>query len=140
MGKYVVMQYEEGYFSGLNSTGYRVKSIDFVTFKHPKFLVDHNGSFEVKYIPGAYSDGCRIGRIVKVSKKGNVIKTWECQIQVGTNGGNLFLDMSVDNKDMARLLEECVKSGLPYKIYYNQDMVEIWNSTSYNIWKIKTID
>ena len=49
----------------------------------------------VYYVP--YSEGVRSGELIKISKKGYVIKTWEGEISQGISGAQVFQFSVMDN-------------------------------------------
>lgn len=49
----------------------------------------------VYYVP--YSEGVRSGELIKISKKGYVIKTWEGEISQGISGAQIFQFSIMDN-------------------------------------------
>jgi uncharacterized protein YwgA len=50
----------------------------------------------VYYVP--YSEGVRSGELIKISKKGYVIKTWEGEISQGISGAQVFKFSVMDNQ------------------------------------------
>ena len=50
----------------------------------------------VYYVP--YSEGVRSGELIKISKKGYVIKTWEGEISQGISGAQVFQFSIMDNQ------------------------------------------
>ena len=69
----------------------------------------------IYYVP--YSEGVRSGELIKISRKGVVIKTWEGEISQGISGAQIFA-FSVLDKDaeVIRKLEEY--QGEYVKLYY----------------------
>lgn len=49
----------------------------------------------VYYVP--YSEGVRSGELIKISKKGYVIKTWEGEVSQGISGAQVFQFSVMDN-------------------------------------------
>lgn len=68
------------------------------------------------------SDGDRVGRIVKVTEKGNVFKTWEATIQVG-NAGNEFVDVSILDRGMFEAATRFLQSGRRCAFFYSVGMM-----------------
>lgn len=136
IGKDIILKYSEEYYTGVSRTPYIVNydDVELITYEYPEYFKIHN-VFSVNASDGNYSKGQRWGRFVKISRKGNIIKTWETTIQVGGDNGVLF-HMSVRNNAMAERIIECIKSGMNYRIYYTQDNIELEYSTSYDIYKI----
>ena len=50
----------------------------------------------VYYVP--YSEGVRSGELIKISKKGYIIKTWEGEISQGISGAQVFQFSVMDNQ------------------------------------------
>ena len=50
----------------------------------------------VYYVP--YSEGVRSGELIKISKKGYVVKTWEGEISQGISGAQVFQFSIMDNQ------------------------------------------
>lgn len=50
----------------------------------------------IYYVP--YSEGVRSGELIKISKKGYVIKTWEGEISQGISGAQVFKFSVMDNQ------------------------------------------
>ncbi len=50
----------------------------------------------VYYVP--YSEGVRSGELIKISKKGYVVKTWEGEISQGISGAQVFQFSVMDNQ------------------------------------------
>jgi hypothetical protein len=68
------------------------------------------------------SDGDRVGRIVKVTEKGILFKTWEATIQVG-NAGNEFIDVSILDEGMFAAATRALQSGRRYNFFYGVSLV-----------------
>lgn len=83
---------------------------------------------------GARSAGTRIGRIVKSTVKGTLVKTHECTVQVG-NSGNVFLEMSVPNEAMHDCATATLRSGRPAAISYVETIIRnpLNRDTNYEI-------
>lgn len=84
---------------------------------------------------GAKSEGVRTGRIVKVSTKGNVVKTYEILMQVG-DSGSMFLAMSTKDSSMYQCAIRALQSGLSLKVEYKQSFFELVNDSNYEILSI----
>ena len=116
-GQYVVMKYRERHIKLLNpgATAYEVTDIEPVKPLQqsiPECKAPHNGS-------GWKSDGNQTGRVVKISRRGYLNKTWEVQIQVG-NSGNEFVEMSVSDQKVARCLQTFLRAGQKVTLKYNE--------------------
>lgn len=71
----------------------------------------------IYFVP--YSEGIRSGELIKISRKGVVIKTWEGQISQGISGAQIF-SFSVLDKEAEAIsrLEEF--QGEYVKLYYEE--------------------
>ncbi|MBI2110066.1 hypothetical protein HYT58_02765 [Candidatus Woesearchaeota archaeon] len=112
-------------------------------------LVGSCGAFTNNYV---YSEGTRTGMLNKVSKKGLIWKTYECQMAlegVSSGGGNIAAnvwDFSLDNSDpnvekLAGELEEALKSDKKVRVEYDERLITWpWRSgTGYLVRKIEPI-
>jgi uncharacterized protein YxeA len=64
----------------------------------------------IYYVP--YSEGYRSGELIKFSRKGVLVKTWEGQISQGLSGTNVF-SFSVEDKE-----EEIIEKMKEYQGHY----------------------
>ncbi|TAE40003.1 MAG: hypothetical protein EAZ70_05115 [Runella slithyformis] len=98
---------------------------------------------------GYFSDGTRVGSLVKLSRRGYVFKTFEGQLQVGgmTEGTGSFSsttwDFSVDddNEKVVNLLEEAMKTGQRVSLHYEEKFFQLpWNGdTKYFVVSVELI-
>ncbi len=71
----------------------------------------------IYYVP--YSEGVRSGELIKISRKGMLIKTWEGQISQGISGAQIFSFSVLDKEsEVIRNLEEY--QGEYVKLYYTE--------------------
>lgn len=71
----------------------------------------------IYYVP--YSEGVRSGELIKISRKGVLIKTWEGQISQGISGAQIFSFSVLDKEaEVIRNLEEY--QGEYVKLYYTE--------------------
>ncbi len=71
----------------------------------------------IYYVP--YSEGVRSGELIKISRKGVLIKTWEGQISQGISGAQIFSFSVLDKyPEVIRNLEEF--QGEYVKLYYTE--------------------
>ena len=79
-----------------------------------------------------YSNGVRAGRLVKLSKKGMLIKTYEGTLDLGS-GDLLTWDFSVhDNKVGDALVKH---SGKEVRLHYDELLWKVFYGTKYNVTK-----
>jgi hypothetical protein len=76
------------------------------------------------------STGKRVGNLVKISKKGKLIKTWEGTIDEGS-GDKLTTYFSVENDKIAQELYDYEGKGVV--IYYEEYLVGWPQDTNYNV-------
>ena len=98
---------------------------------------------------GSYSDGYRVGNVIKLSHKGFVFKTWEGQLDQGymtQEAGGLntrIFDFSVHNKDAAvlRAIEKANTNGKRVKLYYHEKFMQLsfLGDTKYFVYQVEEI-
>jgi len=98
---------------------------------------------------GYYSDGTRVGSLVKLSRKGYVFKTYEGQLMVGgmSDGTGTFnsttWDFSVDddNRSVVEALEYSQKTGQRESLHYEEKFFQLpWNGdTKYFVIAVELI-
>ncbi len=71
----------------------------------------------IYYVP--YSTGYRSGELIKFSRKGVLVKTWEGQISQGLSGTNVF-SFSVEDKDKEIVEKMKEYQGQYIKITYKE--------------------
>lgn len=76
-------------------------------------------------ISSPYSDGFRVGTIVKFSHKGWICKTWEAEVALGTSpfvgsGSYQTWAFSVRDPEVVKQIEDAQTSGKPVKLHYSQ--------------------
>jgi hypothetical protein len=139
---YVIIKYQQSLvYNPLSSdTGYRVIDVLPVNTKSQPANCIASSSVMSRGT-GDYSDGVRTGRIVKMSNKGVVNKTYESIVQVGP-AGNYFQPMSIAEEEMAKCVFQFLSSGKMAKITYHQAAI-IFDPTSqdstYEIIKVEAI-
>ncbi len=100
---------------------------------------------------GVYSEGTRAGFVIKVSKKGVLVKTWEGQLNLqsfgATNPNNAFsevFEFSVQRGDTAtyKLLQEVSLTGERINLHYKEKYAALpWiGDTRYFVTKIDRLD
>src|SRR5688572_4477628 len=99
------------------------------------------------YIFGSYSEGSRAGTIVKLSKRGVLIKTYEGQLNLGGFSGETgspassLWDFSVDGgkDEVIKQLEDASLNGKRVKLYYKEKFFNLsWRGdTKYFVYKVE---
>lgn len=82
-----------------------------------------------------YSQGTRVGHIVKLSHKGFIFKTWEAQLDLAGSAtdvqGRVLWEFSIDNDDLIRQIEVAQTAGKRAKIEYDEELyVAPWRGTT----------
>ena len=99
-----------------------------------------------------YSDGFRVGQVIKLSRKGFLIKTWEGQLDQGflapaddlgasSSVATRIWNFSVHGKDeLARKqIDSAISYGHKVKIYYKEKLWQFffWGDTKYFVYKVE---
>ena len=99
-----------------------------------------------------YSDGFRVGQVIKLSKKGYIFKTWEGQLDQGflapaddptasSSVATRIWDFPVHGKDelARRQIDSAISRGSKVKIYYKEKLwkFSIWGDTKYFVYKVE---
>lgn len=93
-----------------------------------------------------YSDGTRVGHVVKMSHKGFLLKTWEGQLDVAGSAtdvqGRVLWEFSVDDDDIVRQIETAQTQGKRVKIHYQEEVyVAPWRGeTNYIVDRIDIVE
>lgn len=90
----------------------------------------------VYYVP--YSEGVRAGELIKISKKGFIMKTWEGEISQGISGAQIF-SFSVLDKDQ-KVIDDLVNyQGKYVKVTYIERYITFpwWGDTHYFITNVQ---
>jgi sulfopyruvate decarboxylase TPP-binding subunit len=101
-----------------------------------------------------YSEGYRVGTVIKFSHKGYVFKTWEGQIDLGfiapsveTGTGPIatrLWDFSVHDKDVEvrKMLDKAISQNRRVKLHYHEKLwhVSIWGDTKYFVTKAEVTE
>lgn len=131
--KYVVIKYKQ----------YQLGPLNWETDYEPIEITDVNPliqliPYEISDIKGNKSEGFRVGRVVKLSKKGTVAKTYEVTFQL-SDVGNDFMQMSVSNDRMYGSLLLALKSGKKIMFYYKKQILHnpLKQDTDYLVWKVE---
>lgn len=101
------------------------------------------------YFQGNYSEGNRAGTVMKVSRKGLIIKTFEGELNLGMGihdgssniaVSNIWL-FSVSSSDSAslRMLDTAMMTGKRAKLHYREKFVAVpWRGdTKYQVYKVE---
>lgn len=99
------------------------------------------------FFPGChYSDGDRVGYVVKLSRKGLVFPTWEGDMQLGgvspTDGGSVSASVwhfSVRSDEVAAMLRKAMEDGRRLHVRYVEWLARgnSYGSTGYDVTEVK---
>ncbi len=92
-----------------------------------------------------YSDGYRVGRVIKLSRKGYVFKTWEGQLNLEALSQNQGIwEFSVHRGDegIRDDINKAVEQGYRVKLYYKEKLMQFdWRGkTKYFIYDVEKVD
>jgi len=106
------------------------------------------GSIASYFVFGSYSEGHRSGRIIKISRKGVMFKTYEGQLDVGglISGGDdgaatTIWDFSIKDKEVVEALEAAVDKDTNVKLHYKEKFYQLFflGDTKYFVDKVITL-
>ena len=96
-----------------------------------------------------YSDGYRVGTLIKITNKGYFIKTWEGQLNLGgfsnesSDKFSTVWDFSVLNKDdeVIQQINDAVERETRVKLFYNEMPYQFsWRGdTKYFVYKVEEL-
>lgn len=82
------------------------------------------------------SDGVRAGKLVKVTKKGVLFKTYEGTLDLGS-GDNLTWDFSVHDDELGRELQKF--SGKQVTLDYKELLFKVFYESKYDVISVKKV-
>ncbi len=90
----------------------------------------------IYYVP--YSEGVRSGELIKISKKGVLIKTWEGEISQGISGAQIF-SFSIEGKEKKVVSNLQKFQGRYVKVSYKERFGKFFwlGDTKYFITKVE---
>lgn len=99
----------------------------------------------------AFSDGIRVGKIIKFSKKGFVVKTHEGQLNLGGFRTEDDGDMAANvwafsvypgDEEVQAKIEEAMEKDYEVKMHYHQRYVKIffWGDSEYFVDQVEVVD
>lgn len=98
------------------------------------------------FVFGNYSDGYRAGRIMKLSHKGVIFKTYEGQLDIGgldnsDGAATTVWDFSVKDDQVVKDINKAVDEGSPVKLYYKEKYYTFtfWGDTKYFVYKVEEV-
>ncbi len=92
-----------------------------------------------------FSDGYRVGRVIKLSRKGYVFKTWEGQLNLealSQDEGIWEFSVHRGDDDIRQQIDEAVEMGSRVKLYYKEKYFQFdWRGkTKYFIYEVENIE
>jgi hypothetical protein len=103
------------------------------------------GSF---FVFGNYSDGYRAGRVMKVTNKGYIFKTYEGQLNTGgvenngpDGGSSNVWNFSITDEKVIEDINAAVDNGYSVKLYYHEKYYTFWfwGDTKYFVYKVEQV-
>jgi hypothetical protein len=90
----------------------------------------------VYYVP--YSEGVRSGELIKISRKGVLVKTWEGEISQGISGAQIF-SFSIEDNEKKVISDLQSLQGNYVKVFYKERYKSIFwlGDTVYFITKVE---
>jgi len=124
IGKYAVIRYKQAHVQSLKrDTDYEVME---VMAPFDPSALSQTSCVAPDYVEGSKSAGTRVGRLVKISWKGTLTKTYEVTMQVG-NSGNQFHYMSISDGEKKGKYVDCLlqmlMAGAKVKVNYSESYV-----------------
>lgn len=92
-----------------------------------------------------FSDGYRAGRVIKLSRKGYVFKTWEGQLNLealSQDEGIWEFSVHRGDDEIREKIDDAVKEGYRVKLYYKEKYFQFdWRGkTQYFIYDVEVIE
>jgi hypothetical protein len=97
-----------------------------------------------------YSKGYRAGVPIKVSYKGNIIKTWEGEMNIGglTSSSEGVIPttwtftVKKSDKEVLEMIDDAIEKGQRVKLYYNEKYVRFFwlGDTKYFVYDVEPIE
>lgn len=85
-----------------------------------------------------YSEGTRVGHIVKLSHRGFLFKTWEAQMDLAGSAtdvqGRILWEFSIDGDDLVKQIDAAQTAGKRAKVHYHEELyVAPWRGSTHYI-------
>jgi hypothetical protein len=93
-------------------------------------LVGILGAISYGVLSYSYSEGVRSGKLVKLSKKGAFLKTYEGTLDLGS-GDNLTWNFSLHDDEMGEQLVK--RTGQQVQLTYRQLLYKMYYSTNFDV-------
>jgi len=97
-----------------------------------------------------FSEGKRAGKVIKMSKKGVLIKTYEGQLNTGgfsEDSGDIassiwMFSVKPGNDEVLQQIDEAIDKGNRVKLYYEEKYFKLFflGDTKYFVYKVEEVD
>ncbi|MGB1120447.1 MAG: hypothetical protein ACPG3Z_00515 [Saprospiraceae bacterium] len=89
-----------------------------------------------------YSQGTRVGKVVKISKKGVIFKTWEGQLNYGDNKDLWEFSISNSQEQVRVNIDDANKADKRVELFYKEKYVTFpWRGdTKYLVYKVEILE
>ena len=90
----------------------------------------------ISYVP--FSEGVRSGELIKISKKGYLIKTWEGEVSQGISGAQIFSFSVLDgNEQIIETLKDLQGKYVRLEYIERYRTFSWWGDTRYFVTKVE---
>ena len=99
-------------------------------------------NFALIYANINFSEGDRVGKVVKVSKKGVMFKTWEGELNFGDNKELWEFSIKKSQEQVRVNIEESVENNKRVRLHYKEKYITFpWRGdTKYLVYKVEILD
>ncbi|MFK7950449.1 MAG: hypothetical protein AB8G11_22870 [Saprospiraceae bacterium] len=89
-----------------------------------------------------YSEGTRVGKVVKISKKGVMFKTWEGQLNYGDNKELWEFSISNSQEQVRVNIDDANKANKRVELFYKEKYITFpWRGdTKYLVYKVEVLE
>lgn len=89
-----------------------------------------------------YSEGTRVGKVVKISKKGVAFKTWEGQLNFGDNKELWEFSISSSQEQVRVNIDDANEANKRVKLFYKEKYITFpWRGdTRYLVYKVEILE
>lgn len=89
-----------------------------------------------------FSEGTRVGKVVKISKKGVMFKTWEGQLNYGDNKELWEFSISSSQEQVRANIDDANKANKRVELFYKEKYITFpWRGdTKYLVYKVEVLE
>lgn len=89
-----------------------------------------------------FSEGNRVGKVVKLSKKGVMFKTWEGELQQEDNPDKWEFSIQGSQEQVRTNIDEAIEANKRVKLFYKEKYITFpWRGdTKYLIYKVEVLE